>query len=208
MMETKSADVRKRALVGSTFIKSPPYVVTVPLFSIDHPNLTEAILFKFLIVTALTASAFLSSDATFSNWVKLNKSPVCFGAKGNAFGGFTIRRNMFVSSFMLVHRSGKVSCYARNNRTFSYWGCLATLFTLLTDQKNNILAPEASSVHRKSGSYSLAGYSSSSSALVFCAAKKPHCVLPTRSCVFGMERTYLTTMSLTMAVEHAPTCMH
>ena len=137
-------------------------------------------LFKFLIVTALTASFFLSSDATCSKWVKLNKSPVCFGAKGNAFGGFTIRRNMFVSSFMLVHRSGKVSCHARNSRSFSYWGCTPnhpTLLTLLTDQKNNILAPEASSVNRKSGVYSLAGYTSSSSALVFCAAKKPHCVL-------------------------------
>ena len=43
-------------------------------------------------------------------------------------------------------------------------------------KKNNILAPEASSVNRKSGHYSLAGYTSSSSALVFCSAKKPHCV--------------------------------
>ena len=78
---------------------------------------------------------------------------------------------------MLVHRSGKVSCNKRVSRFFSYWGCLPnhdTLSTLLTDQKNTILAPEASSV--KSGHYSLAGYTSSSSALVFCAAKKPHCV--------------------------------
>ena len=136
-------------------------------------------LFKFLIINALTTSFFLSSDATCSKWVKLNKSPVCFGAKGNAFGGFTINRNMFVSSFMLVHRSGKVSCSRRASRSFSYWGCTpnhGTLLTLLTDQKNNILAPEASSVTRKSGHYSLAGYTSSSSALVFCAAKKPHCV--------------------------------
>ncbi|XP_044177149.1 uncharacterized protein LOC114970458 [Acropora millepora] len=136
-------------------------------------------LFKFLIITALTTSFFLSTDATCSKWVKLNKSPVCFGAKGNAFGGFTIDRNMFVSSFMLVHRSGNVSCDARLSHLFSYWGCgpnRAGLLTLVTDQKNNILAPEASSVNRKTGGYSLAGYTSSSSALVFCAAKKPHCV--------------------------------
>ena len=136
-------------------------------------------LFKFLIISAFTTSFFLSSDATCSKWVKLNKSPVCFGAKGNAFGGFTIHRNMFVSSFMLVHRSGKVSCNTRASRFFSYWGCPpndGNLLTLLTDQKNNILAPEASSVNRQSGRYSLAGYTSSSSALVFCAAKKPHCV--------------------------------
>ena len=131
-------------------------------------------LFKFLIVTALTTRFFLSSDATCSKWVKLNKSPVCFGAKG-----FTVHRNMFVSSFMLVHRSGNISCNARVIHLFSYWGCApnhGSLLTLLTDQKNNILAPEASSVHRKSGAYSLAGFTSSSSALVFCAAKKPHCV--------------------------------
>ena len=80
---------------------------------------------------------------------------------------------------MLVHRSGKVSCNRGVSHLFSYWGCTpnhGTLVTLLTDQKNTILAPEASSVNNKTGGYSLAGYTSSSSALVFCAAKKPHCV--------------------------------
>ena len=80
---------------------------------------------------------------------------------------------------MLVHRSGKVSCNTRFSHLFSYWGCrrnYGALSTLLTDQKNNILAPEASSVDRKSGVYSLARYTSSSSALVFCAAKKLRCV--------------------------------
>ena len=81
---------------------------------------------------------------------------------------------------MLVHRSGKVSCNTRVSHLVSYWGCApnhGTLSTLLTDQKNTILAPEASSVNRNSGAYSLAGYTSSSSALVFCALEKPHCVL-------------------------------
>ena len=45
----------------------------------------------------------------------------------------------------------------------------------MTDEHNKILAPEASTVN-KEGKYNLAGYTSSSSVLVFCAAKKPHCV--------------------------------
>jgi len=47
--------------------------------------------------------------------------------------------------------------------------------TILTDQKNKILAPEASTVS-KHGHYTLAGYTPTSSALVFCDPKKPHCV--------------------------------
>ena len=143
MRKTKSADLRKRSFAVSTFIKSFPYVVTTPLFPCFlDPNLTEAMLFTFLIVTAMTASLFLSSYVTCSKWVKLNKSPVCFGAKGNAFSGFTIRRNMFVSSIMLVHRSGKVPCKRKASHLFSYWGRgpnHATLLTLLTDQKNKLL---------------------------------------------------------------------
>ena len=46
---------------------------------------------------------------------------------------------------------------------------------LMTDQNNKILAPEAKTVD-SSGRYKLAGYSSSSSVLVFCASKKPQCV--------------------------------
>ena len=61
---------------------------------------------------------------------------------------------------------------------YSYWGCapnISALGVLLTDQNNKILAPEASTVS-KNGWYKLAGYSSSSAVLVFCAKKKPQCV--------------------------------
>ena len=136
--------------------------------------------FKFLIITMMAVVFLYPSEAsskTCPRWVKLNKSPVCFGAKGNQYGRFTYHRNIFVSSFMLVHRSGKVSCNSRKHH-YSNWGCTPnhpSLITILTDQKNKILAPEASTVD-KSGHYTLAGYTSSSSVLVFCARKKPHCV--------------------------------
>ena len=139
-------------------------------------------LFKFLMIALMAVVFHFSSGAasmTCSRWVKLNKSPVCFGAKGNQYGRFTYHRNIFVSSFMLVHRSGKVSCNKKVKNTYSYWGCQvpnqARLEAILTDQNNKILAPEASAVN-KSGRYNLSGYTSSSSVLVFCAPKKPHCV--------------------------------
>ena len=114
------------------------------------------------------------SSKTCPRWVKLNKSPVCFGARGNQYGRFTYHRDiLFVSSFKLVHRSGKVTC---NHYGYSYWGCTpnsAFLGTILTDQNNKILAPEASTVGI-AGFYNLAGYTSSSSAVVFGALKKPH----------------------------------
>ncbi|KAM7446816.1 hypothetical protein ABFA07_004928 [Porites harrisoni] len=135
--------------------------------------------FKFLmfaIMLAILAVPTEASSKTCPRWVKLNKSPVCFGAKGNQYGRFSYHRNIFVSSFMLVHRSGKVSCDSK--RAYSYWGCQPNhgeLLVLLTDQNNKILAPEANIVDGV-GRYKLAGYSSSSSVLVFCVSKKPQCV--------------------------------
>lgn len=140
----------------------------------------QAMLVKFFLITMFAVvfpSPSEASSKTCPRWVKLNKSPVCFGAKGNQFGRFTYHRNVFVSSFMLVHRSGTVSCDTTRKSSYSYWGCnpYNALLTILTDQNNKILAPDASALS-KHGAYSLAGYNSSSSALVFCAPKKPHCV--------------------------------
>ena len=140
---------------------------------------------KFILI-AITVEVLLSQNKAMAScvnvacpqWVKLNTSPVCFGAQGNQYGHFTTsNRNVFVSSFMLVHRSGTVTC---NKKLYSYWGCTpdhGSIFVVLTDQQNEILAPAASKVNQY-GWYNLAGYTSSSSVLVFCAApKKPHCVL-------------------------------
>ena len=142
---------------------------------------------KFIII-AFAAEVWLSENTalascvnpTCPHWVKLNKSPVCFGASGNSFGKFIYDRNIMVSSFMLVHRSGSVTCNKLLPR-YSYWGCtahtkaLAVILTVLGDQQEKILAPAASKVNPQ-GSYVLEGYTSSSSILVFCASKKPHCI--------------------------------
>lgn len=134
---------------------------------------------KFLFISMIMATALLLDEAsanTCPRWVKLNKSPVCFGARGNQYGRFSYHQNVFVSQFMLVHRTGTVTC---NKKQYSYWGCTpnhADLNVVLTDHQNRILAPASSTVNRKHGWYKLAGYTSSSSAIVFCAPKKPHCI--------------------------------
>ena len=117
--------------------------------------------FKFVVVVLL-AALFIDEASANScpRWVKLNKSPVCFGARSNQYGRFTYPRNIFVSSFLFVHRTGSVTC---NKKQYSYWGCFPNhhgLVVILTDHQIRILA----------------GYTSSSSALVFCAPKKPHCI--------------------------------
>ena len=132
-----------------------------------------------IVILAEVLSSLNEAEAACPAWVKLNKAPVCFGAKGNQFGSFTYDRNIFVSSFMLVHRSGNVTCRNKNAGSYSYWGCdpnHTALNVILTDQNNKILAPEASTVI-KGGWYILKGYTSSSSVIVFCAPKNPHCVL-------------------------------
>ena len=132
---------------------------------------------KFLFISIMATALMLEEASANScpRWVKLNKSPVCFGARGNQYGRFSYNRNIFVTSFMLVHRTGTVTCNKRL-KVSSYWGCTpnqAGIAVILTDEQNRILAP--ATVH-KHGSYTLAGYTSSSSVLVFCAPKKPHCV--------------------------------
>lgn len=80
--------------------------------------------FKFLLITLMVA-IFLAqceaSSTTCPRWVKLNKSPVCFVAKGDDFSRFSYPKNIFVSSFMLVHRSGTVTY---DKKDYSHWGCV------------------------------------------------------------------------------------
>jgi len=65
--------------------------------------------FKFLPMIAIMVAMFPVPNEALPRWVKLNKSPVCFGAKGDDFGRLSYPKNIFVSSFMLVHHSGTVT---------------------------------------------------------------------------------------------------
>ena len=152
----------------------PLYLYFFFLFFVAQIQVME---FKFLPMIAIMVAMFPVPNEASLPWVKLNKSPVCFGAKGDDFGRFSYHGNIFVRSFKLVHRSGKVSCLKTRANSYSYWGCWRNphLAAILTDQSNNILAPDASIV-QGNGRYNLPGYSSSSSELVFEKSGKPHVI--------------------------------
>ena len=69
-----------------------------------------------------------------------------------------------ISSFKLVHLSGRVSCSAHQNR-FSNWGCDVGeyLATYLTNVRNKIVFPPVSGVN----SYKLSGIWTNSTELTF-----------------------------------------
>lgn len=133
--------------------------------------------FKFLPMITIMVAMFPVPNEASLRWVKLNESPVCFGAKGDDFGRFSYHGNIFVRSFKLVHRSGNVTCLKTRANSYSYWGCWRNphLAAILTDHSNNILAPDASIV-QGNGRYNLPGYSSSSPELVFEKSGKPHVI--------------------------------
>ena len=109
--------------------------------------------YKFLPMIAIMVPMFPVPNEAPPRWVKLNKSPAWVGANTDYFGRFSYPKNIFVSSFMLVHRSGTVTC---DKKDYSYWGCApdVNLFSVpLTYQNNKILAPEATPPVGKGGWY-------------------------------------------------------
>nr|XP_058945954.1 uncharacterized protein LOC131773977 [Pocillopora verrucosa] len=61
------------------------------------------------------------SFCTEVQWIKINTSPVCFGARNNSYGVFKIPSAGRVISFKLVHLFGYVVCGKRSGK--SKWGC-------------------------------------------------------------------------------------
>ena len=133
-----------------------------------------------LVVVVLTSLAAVStgSSQACSRWVQLNTDPVCFGARDNSYGSFQYNKNVFVKRFMLVHRSGWVTCDKRLSNTKSFWGCgdhgrltVSFLNAVITDSSNKVLAPSAAA--SSPGWYKLPGYTSRSSVLMLCGLYKP-----------------------------------
>ena len=79
-------------------------------------------------------------------WLKLNLSPVCFGAQGDQFGNFTAPAGR-LAAIKLVWRNGYVSCYTSVTSYWSYWGCNDNPVTgprvnvVITNLSNHILLP-------------------------------------------------------------------
>lgn len=60
------------------------------------------------------------------DWVKLNTDPVCFGARGQAYGSFYLPSSQSfyrLAAIKLVHLYGSVTCDSGSSTSWSYWGC-------------------------------------------------------------------------------------
>ena len=97
--------------------------------------------------------------------MKVNTKEVCFGARGNSYGTFSMPHNGEISSIKLVHLSGRVSCAARQKNRFSNWGCDVGEFlaTYITSVSNKIVFPDISGVKK----YKLSGIWSNSPEVTF-----------------------------------------
>ena len=107
-------------------------------------------------------------------WRKVNKSPVCFEAKGNRFGRFYVPEGR-LAAIKLVHLYGYVSCHVRGPSFWSYWGCGDNTWmgintqvnVVITNSSDHILLPPSKFLkHRNAKWYWVPGYNSLSRELV------------------------------------------
>ena len=116
-------------------------------------------------------------------WQKLNRSPVCFGAKGNKFGNFSAPAGR-LAAIKLVYLYGYVSCSTNVSSYWSYWGCGVDprnaknthrqVNVVITNSSNHILLPPnqlISDVTMKW--YTIPGYNSLSPELVLSVFLNP-----------------------------------
>ena len=77
-------------------------------------------------------------------WIKLNTLPVCFGAKDNKFGKFSVPSGGSLLAIKLVHVHGYVTRAKNQVYHLSYWGCGA--HSSLSDQVDVVITTSTNSV--------------------------------------------------------------
>jgi len=110
------------------------------------------------------------------NWQKVNSDPVCFGAKNDNYGTFSITNSGLVKTMKLVHKLGSIRC----NTVYgdSYWSCdnpnyySKKLTTIITNVKRAALLPVNGDLKKRNNCvgkhfYSLEGAGHKSPELVF-----------------------------------------
>ncbi|XP_068722396.1 uncharacterized protein [Montipora capricornis] len=103
-------------------------------------------------------------------WIRLNKDEVCFGARDDSYGKFTIPSDGALFRLKLVYRSGYVTNNKNKEPFGSHWGCKQSrLCTLVTNATNEVIFPQ----DYKTGSYSLANTHVNSSELLFNSLPSP-----------------------------------
>ena len=78
----------------------------------------------------------------------LQQNDVCFGARDNEYGTFTLQSNGKLEAIKLVNKSGHVTCDKNNTIHQSYWGChqhpvVGHLVSIaVTDTSNKLIFPQ------------------------------------------------------------------
>ena len=121
------------------------------------------------------------------NWQKINKDPVCLGARDNQYGAFLITKSGLLKTIKLVHKSGSLKCNADDPA--SNWGCThaqshgnnVLLTTIITNSKKETVLPSAGDLNANYNhhSYHINGITHTSPELVF--PDPPNKVLVSRS---------------------------
>ena len=77
---------------------------------------------------------------------KFNNDPVCFGARDNQYGAFSVTKTGLVKAMKLVRRNGSINCNPSDPPTF--WSCsYVTLYpndsfmTIITNSNRKALLP-------------------------------------------------------------------
>ena len=115
-------------------------------------------------------------DEILENWQKISTEPVCFGARGNHYGAFSITKTGRLKTMKLVHKSGSIEC-TEDNRP-SYWGCTNVnqygndgLLTIITNANKESVLPPADDLRANGCNikhfYTLDGITHTSPELVF-----------------------------------------
>ena len=101
-------------------------------------------------------------------WEKQNETPVCYEAKDDKHGTFTVQRNGKIKAFKLEHVSGSLSCSTTGCE--SYWGMNGHIgpefiTTFITDTSKNIVSAYGITSNNYK-SFSIPGYDHQSNEII------------------------------------------
>ncbi len=95
------------------------------------------------------------TSVIIENWIQMTPSSVCFSARDDTYGAFTIPTPGNIITFKLTYVNGSVNCDASGDY-LSRWGCNwpgfapYTMGVYITDTNKNRLLP-ANSIYKRGG---------------------------------------------------------
>ena len=110
---------------------------------------------------------------SLDSWLKVNSRPVCFGARDNQFGSFSVPYGGKIAGIKLVRLSGYVTCSTSNIAYWSFWGCAnhptvgKHVAPVITKSNNQVILPLSQFFTYGAGKWSqIPGYNSLSPEIV------------------------------------------